>query len=128
MGGGRSGRRPQPEPAQAAVPLDHREFADPAGERSMAEAVDADGDQHTSEAEVPVAHGHIVREGAIGAVETESRVSDFSGACPVTQHPLNTSAPGNICELFVVARMNILVRRNSARIPVHGVYALIELT
>jgi hypothetical protein len=30
MRGGRSRRRPEPEPAQAAVPLDHREFAGPA--------------------------------------------------------------------------------------------------
>jgi hypothetical protein len=30
LGGGRSRRRPKPEPAQAAVHLDHREFARPA--------------------------------------------------------------------------------------------------
>ena len=52
------------------------------------------------------------------------------GAGPVTRHPQNTSAPGTSVPSSVVARMNILVRRNSARSTVHGTYVpdLTDLT
>jgi hypothetical protein len=92
----------------------------------MAKTVDADGDQPTSEAEV-ACFTRPHRSGGRNRSYRKARVSDDVGACPVTQHPQNTSALGNICDLFLVASLNILVRRNSVLGPVHRTYALIDL-
>ena len=88
----------------------------------MAKTVDADGDQPTSEAEVAwCSCPH--RAGGRNRSRRKARVSDDVGNTAPTKY----IGLGNICDLFLVASLNILVRRNFVLRPVHRTYALIDL-